>query len=279
MNAVSPNLLGQGSSNFHMAFLFLPKSKRQAMFDFYEFCRYADDIVDELARKSPVQAQSALANLREDVEAASLGQAISPLGKKLNALFKNFSISKQHLMDVIDGCEMDLNDKVYKTFEDLYQYCYQVASAVGLVSIEIFGYSSPTTPNYAIDLGLAFQLTNILRDLKEDALRGRIYLPQEDLERFGYTLDMLNNFKVNPAFYQLMQFECDRAMGFYHSAAKNLCHEDCQNMLAAQMMCAVYLKILQKIEKDPKQVFQKKVKISKIQKTFLAFTTYFKIRS
>ena len=210
------------SSNFHLAFYFLPKEKRQAMFDFYGFCRYADDIVDELADESRDKAQVALNTLREEVNDSFGGQPKTELGKKIKILQENYPLEKKNFLEIIDGCEMDLSKNRYSTFDDLYLYCYRVASAVGLICKEIFGYAHPSAHDYAVNLGVAFQLTNILRDVREDAQRDRIYLPLEDLEQFGYSPEMLLKGEDNVSFRKLMAFEGDRTLNYYKSAEEKL---------------------------------------------------------
>jgi len=269
---VNNHSLNQNSSNFHLALFVLPKAKRKAMFDFYRFCRTADDIVDELGPKSTQEAQKALQELRNVVELSFSGSSHTPLGETLRTLVKAYPVQKENFLQIIEGCEMDLVKNRYQTFSELYQYCLRVASAVGLVSIAIFGCSEEKTRDYAINLGVAFQITNILRDLREDKERGRIYLPLEDLTRFGYSEDMLINEVSNSPFQGLMEFECQRAEKFYHLAEKNLCKEDQKRLIPAQIMRAVYHHILNKINKKPEVVLKKRIQVSKSQKILLALS-------
>ena len=259
------------SSNFHMALMFLPKAKRNAMFDFYRFCRQADDIVDEMGPHSKENAQKSLQVLQKEVENSFNGSPTTPLGEKIKHLVKTYPIKKEYLLKILEGCEMDLNKNRYETFSDLYDYCYRVASAVGLVSIAIFGCSLPQSKDYAINLGVAFQLTNILRDLKEDKERGRIYIPMEDLYRFGYPEKMLLEGVSNESFRKLMEFECQRAETYYQNAHKNLKNEDKRSLIPAQIMRSVYHQILNKINRDPEIVLKKRIGISKPKKLYLAF--------
>jgi len=267
----------QSGSNFHLSFFFLPKKKRQAMFEFYQFCRYADDIVDDMAPQSLETAKRALEKLRKEINLSFHGRPQTELGKKIAQLRKQFPVQEENFLEIIQGCEMDLSKKRYQTFEELQQYCYYVASAVGLVCKEIFGSKNPSMREYAINLGLAFQLTNILRDLVEDAGRDRIYLPLDDVKRFGYSEGMLLERKDNKNFHDLMEYETHRALGFYETAAKNLRPEDQRNFLPAQIMKSIYFKILQKIMKNPSVVFQKKVSIPKPQKILLALKEWIRI--
>ena len=267
------------NSNFHLPLYFLPRSKRDAMFHFYQFCRYADDIADELGPQDPELAKKALAILRNDVEIAftkEMEKFSTPMGRKIELLRKQFPVQKENLIEIIDGCEMDLVKKRYQTFDELYQYNYRVASAVGLVSIEIFGYSNSSTKNYAINLGMAFQLTNILRDLREDIDRDRIYIPQEDLKKYAYSEEDLRSGKINQEFFNLMNFQMDRVANYYQLADQNRTKEDRYNLVVAELMRAIYYKIFQKIQKNPASVFQGRVRISHPVKILLALTTYIK---
>ena len=278
---MSEELQQSSESNFHLAFLFLPKAKRKAMYDFYEFCRYADDVVDDVDPE-PKQldqalssAQNALNRLRLDVKASFNGGHVqSSLGERVLNLVKEYPVKQKHLQAIIDGCEMDLSKSRYETFEELYTYCYRVASAVGLVTIEIFGYSHAQTQQYAIDLGIAFQLTNILRDLREDAQRNRIYLPQEDLKRFGYGEEDLFNGVDSSAFHALMAFQCQRVHTYYDRAKKQLPKEDRRSLMTAQVMRAIYYKILMQIEHDPSKVLKGRISFSKPQKLMYALLGY-----
>jgi len=263
----------QPSSNFHMSFFFLSKEKRQAMFNFYQFCRYADDLVDDLSKEDIDHIKDAklrLKNLREEVNLGFSGTPRTDLGQKIQKISKHFPVKKEHFLEIIDGCEMDLFQDRYETFEDLYQYCYRVASAVGLVSQKIFGCTENSSRDYAINLGVAFQLTNILRDIKEDFERDRVYLPREDFDRFGYSEEMLANREVNDAFFNFMNFQCERAKDYYKKADENLCREDQKNLLPAEIMRSVYWTILKKINKNPALVFKGKVGFSKMKKIYLS---------
>lgn len=184
-------------SNFFYSFLFLPKHKRQAIIDIYSFCREIDDIVDEIddeagssgshrSNENSNRARQALNQWRAELDRVFAGQPTSSLGIRIRNVLDQFPMPQNYFNELILGCEMDLDRKRYETFDDLYQYCYRVASITGLMCVEIFTYQSVKTREYAVNLGIALQLTNILRDLKEDAGRGRIYLPQEDLRRFGH---------------------------------------------------------------------------------------------
>ena len=174
--------------------------------------------------------------------------------------------------------EMDLQNQRYKTFDELYQYCYCVAATVGLMCIEIFGYKNKSTKEFAVNLGVALQLTNILRDIKIDADNGRIYLPKEDMEKFGYTEEDLLANKYNESFIALMEYECKRAHEFYEKANKSLSKDDKGLMFAARIMEHIYFRILEKIEKMNYNVFKKKAKVSKLTKIYITFGVFFKYK-
>jgi phytoene synthase len=185
----------------------------------------------------------------------------------VRALIAKYSLAPAMLEEIIDGVEMDLNNVRYNSFEDLRVYCYRVASAVGLVSIEIFGYRNPACRQYAIQLGLALQMTNIIRDVGKDLSSGRIYLPQEDLARFDYSEEDLRFRKYNEPFLRLMEFEAARAEGFFAEAASLLPREDRRSMVAAEIMRSVYQALLRRIKADGFHVFEKEYRLSRLQKS------------
>src|SRR5213596_1795928 len=194
------------------------------------------------------------------LQAAAPGEP--PLTWDVRALIEKYSLPVDMFEEIIAGVEMDLSIRRYVTFQDLRVYCYRVASAVGLVSIEIFGYRNPACKEYALQLGLALQMTNIIRDVGKDLGNGRIYLPQEDLTRFGYSESELQNRQYNARFVQLMEFEAARARQFFSSAAATLPHEDRRSMIAAEIMGAVYRGLLHKMELDKFHVFEKEYRLS-----------------
>jgi phytoene synthase len=185
-----------------------------------------------------------------------------------------FDLPKQSFLDLIDGMEMDLKLTSYQTFSDLREYCYRVASAVGLICIEIFGYESLRTREYAVNLGLALQLTNILRDLKEDTARGRIYIPVEDLDRQGYTEKDLKSGLYNTPFVELMKFQCRRARSYFERAAAALPAEDRQSMFAAETMAAIYRELLEKIVEFRYDVFRNHITLSKSRRLSITLDTW-----
>ena len=273
----APNRLVKATgSNFYYAFLFLPANKRRAITTVYKFCRILDDIVD--SDKTGRDPGAELAHWRDEVEACYQGYPDTAFGEELSAVIDEFDIPKQPFLDLIEGMEMDLQWASYQSFADLREYCYRAASAVGLICIEIFGYDSPGTREYAVNLGLALQLTNILRDLKEDAERGRVYIPLEDLERFGYSEQDLKANRYNAPFVELMKHEHKRAQYYFDRAAASLPEQDRPAMFAAEIMGAIYQELLDKIQETQYNVFHNRVRLSKFRRMQIALGMWFKTR-
>ncbi len=270
-----------GQSNLALAFLCLPKAKRRDMDVFYTFCRLVDDIADTDTLPPEDKAEllnawrSVLTNpppLRADGDGALLID-------QLHGLMARYPIPAEHLLEIIAGVEMDVGGRQYQTFEQLRIYCHRVASVVGLVSIEIFGYRDPSCRQYALDLGMALQLTNIIRDVGVDLDNGgRVYLPTEDLERFGYTSADLRARVYDARFRALMKFEAARAEEFYQSARANLTARDRRSMVAAEIMREIYWKLLQKIRRDRYEVFTRRHRLSKPRKLWTLFITALRTR-
>lgn len=251
-------------SNLALALFILPRERRLDMTVFYAFCRIVDDIADEPSVPAE-QRRAQLDAWRRAVEGPFAGEPA--LAGEVRGLIAKYNIPREYFHEIIAGCEMDLEAARYGTFEELRLYCYRVASAVGLVSIEIFGYRNPGCKNYAIDLGLALQLTNIIRDVGEDwANGGRIYLPREDMERFGWSREDLSAGRQNEAFERLMRFEAGRAREFYDRARRELPPEDARSMIAAEIMRAVYGRLLDKMERARFRVLRKRHALSKAGK-------------
>lgn len=256
-------------SNFLYSFSMLPRDERTAISSVYAFCSYIDDIVDSSPntnQKLVSKKMERLAWWEQEIEKLYSGNVASPLMAPFVALIDRFSIPKQYFLTLIDGCRRDLVQSRYNTFEDLKTYCYSVASVVGLISIEIFGYKYEETKNYAINLGYALQLTNIMRDVKIDKDRGYVYLPKEDMERFGYTEKDLFNEVYNENFIELMNFQAKRVREYYHKARQALRADERQTIVAAEIMDAIYYRLLEKIELNEFNVFKKKIKVSKAHK-------------
>jgi phytoene synthase len=257
-------------SNFFYSFLFLPKHKREAIMDVYAFCRAIDDVVDEAEAVWEHDPQVELNKWRAELDNLYAGAPTWPQTHKLRRTLDRFPIPKELFEKLVYGCEIDLYRNRYETFADLHEYCYHVASVVGLMCIEIFTYQHPRTKEYAENLGLALQLTNILRDLKEDGERDRVYLPQEDLRRFDYSERELMNGVVNDNFRALMQFECERAHAFYQKAADCLPAEDRPTLVAAQTMGRIYHRLLEKIESVNYDVFHHRIRLHRPTRFLIA---------
>src|SRR5437868_2143647 len=230
---------------------------------FYAFCRVIDDIVDS-SDLSAAEKQVRLAKWRQMLQAAVPDEPL--LALEIRRLMDKYSLSPGMLEEIIAGVEMDLSIVRYSTFEELRVYCYRVASAVGLVSIEIFGYRNPRCKQYAVDLGLALQMTNIIRDVSKDHQAGRIYLPQEDLARFHYSESDLSKRQYNEQFLQLMRFQASRAREFFSRAVAELPPEDRRAMAPAEIMRSIYRALLRRIELDNFRVFEKEYRLSKLEK-------------
>jgi phytoene synthase len=251
-------------SNLALAFVALPPERRQDITSFYAFCRLVDDIADDPAL--PVAEKRRRIELwRESLAVNFAGEpAIAPA---IREIIRKYMIQPSLFGEILDGVEMDLEPRRYETFEDLQTYCYRVASAVGLVSIEVFGYRNQGCKTYAIALGTALQLTNILRDIREDWENGgRIYLPLEDLARFQYTPDDLAGHVHDDRFLRLMNFEADRAIAFYNQATAVLPPEDRRSMTPARIMAEVYGRILRKMRAEEFRVFEKRYRLGTLRK-------------
>jgi len=257
-------------SNFYYAFLFLPRDQREAITTAYAFCRQTDDLIDD-ATSLPA-AVEALKRWREELDRCYAGTASHPTFQALAQILARFPIPKEYFAEIIAGCEMDATHTRYATFEDLALYCYRVASCVGLICIEIFGYTNPQTRQYARDMGTAFQLTNIIRDVGQDARRGRIYLPQEDLRRFGVSEADLLEGRRAPAFAELMRFQTDRAEGFFARAVAP--REDRPRLLAAEIMRSIYRALLHALEDRGYPVLGDPIGLSRPRKIGLALRTW-----
>src|ERR1700716_4284076 len=253
----------QSKSNLALAFISLGRERRGDITTFYAFCRVIDDIAD--SKTLPVEEkQRRLDQWRGWLHATSTGEP--SLAREIHALIGKYSLSPEMIEEIIDGVEMDLSIGRYATFEELSLYCYRVASAVGLVSIEIFGYRNPACKEYAVQLGLALQMTNIIRDVGKDVRQDRIYLPQEDLAQFDYSEADLRNQRYDERFLRLMQFEAERAKEFFARAAALLPREDRQSMVAAEIMASVYRALLRRMELDQFRVFEKEYRLSRLEK-------------
>jgi phytoene synthase len=250
----------RSGSNFAYSFLFLPPARRAAMYTIYAFCKAVDSAVDDPPPGSNPQEQ--LAQWRCELAAAYHGTPSYPVTISLAEHVRELNIPEEYFEDLIAGVEMDLTIKRYPTFDALSLYCYRVASVVGLICLHVFGTRSPRAQDYAVNLGLAFQLTNILRDLRTDAEQGRIYLPQDDLVRFGYSEHDLLTRTYSPSFAELMRFQCSRAREYYRKASDAADHlpvEDRRALTVAEIMRGVYARILDRIERSDYRVYDARV--------------------
>jgi len=257
------------NTSFYYSFSLLPRQKREAIHAVYAFCRYTDDIVDEEGDQDRKVVM--LRRWRMEFGRALRGTSSYALLNQLSATARRFNIPVEHFYELFRGMEMDLAKNRYATFDELREYCYLVASTVGLMCRSIFGYRHESTRDYAINLGIALQLTNILRDIKDDAKRGRIYIPLEDMRRFGYAEEDLLSFRYTPAFVDLMRFECDRARDYFDRARAALQDEDKRFFFAARIMWSIYAHTLRRIERSEYNVFDRRISISKFLKLLIAF--------
>jgi phytoene synthase len=268
-------LTKKSASNLALAFILLPREKRDAMSALYAFCRAVDDVADE--DSVPLEKRrEQLAAWRADVRrAGENGHPEFILNQEFQPVIRRFKLPFALFDELIRGCEMDLDTLRYAEYEQLELYCYRVASVVGLLSIEIFGYQNPACHDYAVYLGKALQLTNILRDVKNDAARGRIYLPQSELNKFNVTEAEILNSKFSENYFALAASVAGRAKHFYSLAQKTLPPEDRQAMVAAELMGSVYWQLLQKLERNRFDVFgPQPLKLSKPHKLALIFKSW-----
>ena len=258
-------------SSFYYAFLFLPKERRAAITAFYAFCREIDDVVDEVV--DPYVAHTKLAWWQGEVAKAYAGQPSHPVMKAVMPLSSNYKIEARHLQAVIEGCQMDLAQNRYLDFPNLQRYCHLVAGIVGEVAAQIFGQTDPATTAYAHKLGLAFQLTNIIRDVGEDALRGRIYLPVNELQQFDVKVHEILKREYSGRFSALMKFQTDRALALYDEALAMLPANDRRAQKPGLMMASIYRTLLREIARDNYQVLHQRVSLTPLRKFYLAWKT------
>ena len=256
-------------SSFYYAFLFLPPHRRAAITAFYAFCREVDDVVDEVQDLSV--AAHKLHWWQTEVNNSFAGNPQHPVMKALMPLSADFGITAQHLQDVIAGCQMDLNQTRYLDFAGLQRYCHLVAGVVGEVAARIFGQSQEETTHYAHQLGLAFQLTNIVRDVGEDALRGRIYLPVNELQQFEVSAKDILERRDSPAFQALMSFQYERAQGLYEKALAALPQADWRSQKPGLMMASIYRTLLVEIQAAGFPVLRQRVALTPLRKFWLAW--------
>lgn len=258
-------------TSFYYSFLVLPADQRRAIIAVWEFCRAVDDAVDECDAPGAMPADRAVVHWREELARCfSEGSPVTPQGQRLQPLIREFNLPRQAFDDVIDGVAMDLDHPRYETFDDLFEYCRRVASAVGMICIRIFRCTSPGSTEYALHLGLALQLTNIIRDVKSDLERGRVYLPLEDLRAAGCTVEDLAAGRVTDRVRALLVFQCERARRFYQKAVDARPDVDRQRLVAAEIMRVVYGETLARIEQRDYDVFSSRVRVPKPQQALIA---------
>jgi phytoene synthase len=263
----------KSGSSFYYSFIFLPNQKREAITALYAFCREMDDVVDECT--NPHVAQTKLNWWRSEVESLYQNKPQHPISKALLAPIRTYHLDAEHFIEIIDGMEMDLNFNRYEDFKQLQLYCYRVASVVGLLSAQIFGFSNRKTLKFAHDLGLAFQLTNIIRDVGEDARRNRIYLPLDELSKFNVTEDDILHSRESDAVKQLLDYQIERAESYYDRALNELPVEDQKNQRVSLMMAAIYRTLLREIKADGAQkVLNSRTSLGTLRKLYLTFQVW-----
>lgn len=265
----------QSGSSFTVSFIFLPKTQRKAMTALYAFCREVDDVVDECTDFSV--AQTKLNWWKSEVANLYANTPQHPVTKALQPFVSQFNLAQEHFLEIIDGMEMDLKFNRYEDFKQLQLYCYRVASVVGLLSASIFGFKNRKTLKYAHDLGMAFQLTNIIRDVGEDARRGRIYLPLDEMRKANVSKEDILQSRESPAVKELIEYQIERAETYYDKALRELPAEDTKQQRAGLMMAAIYRTLLREIKTDSaEKVLNSRTSIPPLRKFMLAMQTYFK---
>jgi phytoene synthase len=262
----------QSGSSFYYSFLFLPPERRRAITALYAFCREVDDIADEVSDTGI--ARTKLAWWRTEVANLFAGHPQHPVTKALAPFIAPYGLDAGRMNEIIDGMEMDLVYHRYPDFDSLRLYCHRAAGVVGQLSASIFGYSNPATLEYAEALGLAFQLTNIVRDVGEDARRGRIYLPLDELARFGVAAEDILARRGGEAFRKLMEFQAQRALSYYDLAFSKLAPEDRRNQRAGLIMAAIYRTLLEEIRRDGFEVLDRRVALTPVRKLWIAWKTW-----
>ena len=261
----------RSGSSFYYSFLFLPAPQRRAITALYAFCREVDDVVDECNDVNVAYAK--LQWWRDEVARLFAGAPQHPVTQALQSVIAAYNLPQEQFQEIIDGMAMDLQQQRYASFKELNLYCYRVASVVGLMAAEIFGYEDRQTLKYAHDLGIAFQLTNILRDVGEDAARGRIYLPTDEMERFGVTADDILQHRMSDGMHALLQFQATRAREYYQRAFARLPESDRYAQRSGLIMAAIYLSTLDAIEQQDFPVLQRRVRLPLWRKLWISWRT------
>jgi len=268
------NKAAQSGSSFYYSFLFLPEERRRAITVLYAFCREVDDVVDDCS--DVATARATLAWWRQELAAAYHGAPQHPVARALAEVAPRFNLAEARLAEIIDGMQMDLELNRYPGFEALRLYCHRVAGVVGLLSAEIFGYQDRRTLEYAADLGMAFQLTNIIRDVGEDARRNRIYLPLDEIERHGVSVADIIQSRETDNFRRLMAFQIERALGYYREAFVKLPAVDRRAQRSGIIMAAIYRTLLDEIRRDGCHVLTRRTSLTPVRKLWIAWWTWVK---
>jgi phytoene synthase len=261
-------------SSFYYSFLFLPAERRRAITALYAFCREVDDIADEVTDVGI--ARTKLAWWRTEIANLFAGHPQHPVTKALAPFVTTCRLDAARMNEIIDGMEMDLVYHRYPDFDSLKLYCHRAAGVVGQLSASIFDYKNPATLEYAEALGIAFQLTNIIRDVGEDARRGRVYLPQDELARFGLSAEDIIARRGGEAFQKLMAFQAERAQSYYDLAYSRLAAEDRSAQRAGLIMAAIYRTLLEEIRRDNFDVLDKRIALTPLRKLWIAWKTWVK---
>jgi phytoene synthase len=259
-------------SSFYYSFLFLPQERRRAITALYAFCREVDDVVDDCS--DVATARATLAWWRQELAAVFHGTPQHPVARALAEVAPRLNLAEARLNEIIDGMQMDLELNRYPDFEALRLYCHRVAGIVGLLSAEIFGYQDPRTLKYAADLGMAFQLTNIIRDVGEDARRNRIYLPLDEIERHGVSVSDIAQLRETDNFRRLIEFQIERALGYYREAFAKLPAVDRRAQRAGIVMAAIYRTLLDEIRHDGCRVLTRRTSLTPVRKLWIAWRTW-----
>ena len=261
----------KSGSSFYYSFLYLPPDQRQAIMAVYAFCREVDDIVDDCEDANIARVK--LEWWRNEIGQLFQGQPQHPVTQSLATTIKRFNLPQEYFLEIIDGMEMDLEQFSYPSFKELNLYCYRVAAVVGLLAAEIFGYEDRQTLKYAHDLGIAFQLINIIRDVAEDSHRGRIYIPLDEMERFGVSVDDILQRRMSDKVRDLMAFQAQRARHYYEKALAELPDTDRYRQRSGLIMAEIYLETLQEIENDGFRVVDRRTSLTPVRKLWLAWRT------
>lgn len=264
----------KSGSSFYYSFMFLPKQKREAITALYAFCREVDDVVDECTELKVAQVK--LAWWKDEIRNLYQNKPIHPVTKALEPVIKQYQLSEEHFLEIIDGMEMDLNFNRYEDFKQLQLYCYRVASVVGILSAQIFGFKNRKTLKFAHDLGMAFQLTNIIRDVGEDARRNRIYIPLDELAKFNITEEDILRSRESEAVKILLENQIEQAETYYDKALNELPYEDKKSQRVGLIMTAIYRTLLREIKAGgAEKVLNARISLGTLRKLWIAFSTWF----